>query len=363
MHLTTLGALRRLATATFRNVVATGNLQVDGNLTVTGTINADVAPAVTAHAGGGQASATALTHSFSNITVVASSADSVKLPASTVGRVMVVSNQGANSAQIFGTDPDTINGVATGTGISIPVGAIFVFTCAVVGNWLQNVQDGGAFTGTFDGVLGGNTPAAATVTTLTTGGAVVMDAGSVVINEASGDYDFRVESNGNANAIFVDASTDRVGIFTASPAVPLDVTGAIAGSTTITAGTNLVATAGSVAGATTVTAGTYLIRSVGNALTAVGTDRATALQLAKQVNNVTTAASGTGVILPVGVIGMRITIFNAGANLIKVYASASETIDGTAGSAGVDLTNAKRCDYFFTAANTWISAQLGVVSA
>jgi len=107
----------------------------------------------------------------------------------------------------------------------------------------------------------------------------------------------------------------------------------------------------------------YVDYSVGNALTAAGTTRADALQLAKQVNRVTTAAASTGVVLPVGVVGMRITVFNAGANPIKVYASASETVDGTAGSTGVTLTNALRCDYFFVAANTWVSAQLGAVSA
>lgn len=124
-------------------------------------------------------------------------------------------------------------------------------------------------------------------------------------------------------------------------------------------------------GATTPAAGTftnatatgYFLRSVGNALTAAGTNRATALQLAKEVNNVTTAAASTGVLLPVGVIGMRVTIFNGGANALQVYATASETIDGVAGATGVPLTNAKRADFFFTAANTWISAQLGVVSA
>lgn len=107
----------------------------------------------------------------------------------------------------------------------------------------------------------------------------------------------------------------------------------------------------------------YVRGSVGNALTAAGATRADALQLAAQINNVTTAAAGTGVILPVGTVGMRISVFNAGANAVQVYASASETIDGTAGSTGVPLTNTKRCDYFFVAANTWISAQLGVVSA
>lgn len=111
------------------------------------------------------------------------------------------------------------------------------------------------------------------------------------------------------------------------------------------------------------TIGGYTLRSVGNALTAVGTNRATALQLAKEVNNVTTAASGTGVILPVGVAGMRITVFSAGANVIQVYATASETIDTVAGSTGVPLTNTKRADFFFVAANTWVSCQLGAVSA
>ena len=37
---------------------------------------------------------------------------------------------------------------------------------------------------------------------------------SVVINEGSADVDFRVESNGNTHAIFVDAGNDRVGIAT-----------------------------------------------------------------------------------------------------------------------------------------------------
>ena len=46
-----------------------------------------------------------------------------------------------------------------------------------------------------------------------------------VINDASIDHDFRVESNGNANMIFVDGGTDRIGVGTASPATALDVNG------------------------------------------------------------------------------------------------------------------------------------------
>lgn len=46
-----------------------------------------------------------------------------------------------------------------------------------------------------------------------------------VANDASLDQDFRVESNGGTSAVFVDAGNDRVGIHTAAPTVPLEVTG------------------------------------------------------------------------------------------------------------------------------------------
>jgi hypothetical protein len=70
--------------------------------------------------------------------------------------------------------------------------------------------------------------------TLSVAGAVELDGGNVTINETSADVDFRVESNGNANAIFVDGGNDRVGILNGSPAVALDVTGAVTASGTIT---------------------------------------------------------------------------------------------------------------------------------
>ena len=51
-----------------------------------------------------------------------------------------------------------------------------------------------------------------------------------VFNEGSNDLDFRVESNGKTAAIFVDANNDRVGIGTAGPDVPFQVSGEISGS-------------------------------------------------------------------------------------------------------------------------------------
>jgi hypothetical protein len=73
-----------------------------------------------------------------------------------------------------------------------------------------------------DGILGSNSAAAATVTTLTASGNVELDGGNVIINESSASVDFRVESNGDTHALFVDGSEDHVGIKTSAPAYDLD---------------------------------------------------------------------------------------------------------------------------------------------
>lgn len=45
----------------------------------------------------------------------------------------------------------------------------------------------------------------------------------VVVNDPSNDVDFRVESDGNTNALFVDAGNDRVGVLTSAPDSTLHV--------------------------------------------------------------------------------------------------------------------------------------------
>jgi hypothetical protein len=73
--------------------------------------------------------------------------------------------------------------------------------------------------GTIDGaVIGGSSAAAGSFTSLSTSGAVVF-------NDAGADVDFRVEGDTDANLLFVDASTDRVGIGTSSPTTKLQVDG------------------------------------------------------------------------------------------------------------------------------------------
>ena len=71
---------------------------------------------------------------------------------------------------------------------------------------------------TFDG-----TTLATTAFTAT--GNVSLNGGSFVFNEAGADKDFRIEGDTDANLFFADASTDRIGIGTATPSHLLDVEG------------------------------------------------------------------------------------------------------------------------------------------
>jgi hypothetical protein len=74
---------------------------------------------LTALAGGAQAG-TKLSFGLNVVSTVATGNDSAALPpAKGSGGIVIVKNAAAaNSLQVFGTDPDTINGIATGTGVA-----------------------------------------------------------------------------------------------------------------------------------------------------------------------------------------------------------------------------------------------------
>jgi hypothetical protein len=65
-----------------------------------------------------------------------------------------------------------------------------------------------------------------------------------VFNDAGADVDQRIEGDTDANLVFVDASTDRVGIGTATPTAKLQVDGSIAGPLPITVTTDYTVAAG-----------------------------------------------------------------------------------------------------------------------
>lgn len=85
--------------------------------------------AITAFAGGGQASATQLGYGASRVDTVASANDSVKLPTAVIGARCLVQNNTATSMQVFGSGTDTINGVATATGVAHAANKAAIYEC------------------------------------------------------------------------------------------------------------------------------------------------------------------------------------------------------------------------------------------
>jgi hypothetical protein len=87
--------------------------------------------------------------------------------------------------------------------------------------------------------------------------------------------------------------------------------------------------------------GSNFVQSAVDGLTATGSNRGGALAITAQIVRFTTVGSNTGCVLPVSTAGYDLAIINAGLNPLTIYAQGSDTIDGTAGSTGVSLTNGK----------------------
>lgn len=97
--------------------------------------------ALTAMASGNQSNGTPLTGAVNTVTTVGSANDSVLLPLAAVGLTVVVINGAAsNSMQVFGAGTDTINGVATATGVAQAAGKTAAYYCtksAPAGAWFR----------------------------------------------------------------------------------------------------------------------------------------------------------------------------------------------------------------------------------
>jgi hypothetical protein len=121
--LTNLG-LAPASNVTFASVTTTG-------LNVLSNVNG-----LTAHSGGGQGSALALTHAINRVTTVAAGGDSVKLPTSVAGETVVVINAAASNAlNCFPVSGDAINALAANTALSIAANTTVIFFCAIAGTW------------------------------------------------------------------------------------------------------------------------------------------------------------------------------------------------------------------------------------
>ena len=104
-------------------------------MNIGGIARLSVTVGIVAHAGGGQASATALTTAVNRVITVTTAGDSVKLPAGASGMCVDAANNGNNAMQVFGSGTDTINGIVGSTGVSVAAGKTGHWCATGAGLW------------------------------------------------------------------------------------------------------------------------------------------------------------------------------------------------------------------------------------
>jgi len=99
-----------------------------------------VSGTLTAFAGGGQASGTALTAYINRVSTVATAGDSVKLPVATAGGDVIAINATANSMNVFPATGEYINALSVNTALAVAAGKTVKFVCPVAGRWYALVS-------------------------------------------------------------------------------------------------------------------------------------------------------------------------------------------------------------------------------
>ena len=233
---------------------------------------------------------------------------------------------------------------------------------------------------TLTGVGTGTTSATAgigltanTTSTIVLGGPAQTGAINIADPASTGISTINIGTNARANVITIGSTTGAASLALKAGSGGVVVTGVLtATSPVFTTPTLGVATGTSfqgIIGNVTPAAGTFttltttgnILKSVANTLTAVGTTQADALALTADFNVVTVGATTTGVKLPAAVAGMDITVRNSVGNTIHIYSAAAETLNGTAGSTGLNLDASlgTRCVAMSTSA--WICNKIGAI--
>lgn len=138
---------------------------------------------LTAHAGGTKAAALALNSavSFHDVATVATAADSILLPPAKEGEFHFVKNSGAAAMQVYGQGNDTVDSVATATGVVQLAGDAVLYVCLLDGNYIRlggvsATEIFGAIT--VDSIAGGDSSLGITGQSAAQGGAVALTGGT-----------------------------------------------------------------------------------------------------------------------------------------------------------------------------------------
>jgi hypothetical protein len=94
----------------------------------------DVSVGVTAHTGSSQGDG-AISSFFTEISVCANAGDAVTLPTAAAGKLVVIANNGANSADVFPASGDKIDGGSANAALALAVGSNRIYICQDATDW------------------------------------------------------------------------------------------------------------------------------------------------------------------------------------------------------------------------------------
>mgnify|MGYP001604127846 CR=1 FL=1 len=284
-----------------------GDITVTG-LTTTGPIVYDHNTTITAFAGGGQGSATALTGEFNNVTTCATAGDSVKLLTAALGQNQTVKNSGATALAVFPFSGDSINALAVNLSVDIPPGGQMTFRAISATVWES------------DEMLVSQAPS--------------TQKGSLVVKAA--------DSAGNTVTTITNASQAAARIYTVPDAGGDASMVMTEGAQTI----NGVKTFGSIKNL-----------KASNAITAFATGgQASGTLLTSQVNSITVCATGgDSVRLPTSVAGMVLQVSNLGAAFAAVFPISGDLIDALGANVAVKLAVGESILFTCAVAGSWKS--------
>ena len=186
-----------------------------GNFSITGFFFESYAEGIVAFATGGQTNATNLTAEVNRVTVVGTAGDSVKLPTAVPGLTIVVMNKTVRPMQVFAQANETIDDVATGTGVTQMQNSLVIYCSTINGKWYANGL-GAGFSGSFptvsttDAITANATQTQAAGTLLTT---VINRV--VTVTVAGNAVTLPISAPGIVMTVINANATNAIGVFPA----------------------------------------------------------------------------------------------------------------------------------------------------
>ena len=390
-NLITAGVMSATGNATAGNLITSGLLSTTGNANIGNAINVI-----------GNVTGTGSINSFgdlvSNATFNINATRSLNLNGnSAVMRIARTTTTGNPAVELLGLDPttgavldwwdfytgsDTFNLrrrtggaanlliTASSTGVNFPTGDVSA---------TGNVTSANILTA-------GNVTASRLVSNIATGTAPLTVSSTTRVANLNVDYanvaDFinvTAPGTGTAYIIGANATTGNIAEYTSS-GISMNLSnnavtattfiGALSGAATsaTTAGTvttnaqpNITSTgtltsatvSGNITAQANINMTGYVIRSVSTGISAAGSTQGTATAITKEINVVSTVASGAGVILPTAVAGMAITITNTSANSLLVYPATNGIINSLSANAAYTQASGSTLQFVAPTTTQW----------